>query len=613
MANSHIHEFVLEYCLSPTPPQYAVLLKGPWGAGKTWFTEKLIEDISENGGHTLYVSLYGLNSFSAIEYEFYRKLHPVLSSKGMEIAGKVLKGALKATLKVDLNMDGKDDGSFNISIPELSLPEYLKNTSGLVLIFDDVERCSIKLPDLLGYINHFTEHQGYKVILVANETELEKDEKYKNIKEKLIGKIFEITPQLDEALDKLIHDTGAEEFYDSHRNLIKETYTQSTYKNLRHLRQALLDFTRLEIRLPEDVTQSHELVAHLLRLFLIFTFEIRHGEMKASDIRNLRRGWISHAMAQKKGDEGEKNLTSKLTEKYQAFHSYDLLLESDVWIDILDKGMINPDAITSQLNNSKYLISKNSPNWVRLWNFRSHTDQEFEELAAEVWDQFEKRQFAALHEIKHVCGMMMFFSVKGLFKKSVIEIIDTAKACVDHARKNGCLSQRRVVGHRDDESALGMGYIFRERDEFRELCDYIRQQENEAYADTFPLIGAELMGLLKNDPSVFSQKLIHTNYSNDAYYDVPILSSIDSGAFVDALLAVRTDDLYDACMFFRERYTIGTYAKLLITEREWVMAVKEHLDNEVISRAGTLRGHCLKEVLDGSINKALEDLAVVCD
>lgn len=108
MANSHIRDFALEYCFSPVPPHYALLLKGPWGSGKTWFVERLIEEINKKDGRELYISLYGLNSFAAIEYEFYRKLHPVLSSKGMEIAGKVLKGALRTTLKIDLDMDGKN-------------------------------------------------------------------------------------------------------------------------------------------------------------------------------------------------------------------------------------------------------------------------------------------------------------------------------------------------------------------------------------------------------------------------------------------------------------------------------------------------------------------------
>ncbi|EJM53510.1 P-loop NTPase fold protein [Pseudomonas sp. GM48] len=610
MSNSHIHDFALEYCFSPTPPQYALLLKGAWGSGKTWFVEKLANAIRKKEGRELYISLYGLNSFSAIEYEFYRKLHPILSNKGMEIAGKVLRGALKATLKVDLDMDGKPDGSASISIPSLNLPEYLRNTSGLVLIFDDIERCSIKLSDLLGYINHFVEHQDYKVILVANEDELVKDENYKTIKEKLVGKTFEITPQIDDALDNFINDTGSEQFFEAHRELIKETHFQSNYKNLRHLRQALLDFARLEHKLPEDVTQSSELMAHLLRLFLIFTIEIRHGKMSACDIGNLKKQWIAYAVSEKREKQQgnhEKPLATTLVEKYRNFDTHDTLIEQDVWLDILGSGIINSDVICDQLKNSKYLFTESSPTWVRLWNFRSHTDDEFRILVSEVWNQFENSQLTAHYELKHVFGMMLFFSDNGLINKSIDQIIVTAKNCVTVLRKDGHFNKRRITGFRDDESAMGMGYIYCEREEFREFCEHLKQQEEEAYLDTFPTISIELLALLKAAPSDFSQQLHSSNYGSGTYYDVPILNSLAPSAFVEALLALKANELDGACQFFRERYRNKSMSDI-VKEREWVVSVKTLLERETKARAGTLFGHCLKEIINRSINRALVDL-----
>ena len=43
-----------------------------------------------------------------------------------------------------------------------------------ILIFDDLERCKIPINDLLGYINQFVEHLNLKVIIVANEKEINK-------------------------------------------------------------------------------------------------------------------------------------------------------------------------------------------------------------------------------------------------------------------------------------------------------------------------------------------------------------------------------------------------------------------------------------------------------
>ncbi|MFB0768168.1 P-loop NTPase fold protein, partial [Aeromonas salmonicida] len=212
--NLHIEEFLKYYYSFEQEPGYAVLLKGKWGTGKTWFIKRTLNSFSKKNGKHLYVSLYGVTSFDQIEDEFFKQLHPLLSSKSMALTGKIAKGLLKATLKIDLDHDGKSDGSVSAQAPDLNLPEYLTNTSGFVIVFDDLERASMNLEALLGYINHYVEHQGYKVIIIANEEEIiahqEKQEDfkiaYKRIKEKLIGKSFEINPDLSDALVNFISE-----------------------------------------------------------------------------------------------------------------------------------------------------------------------------------------------------------------------------------------------------------------------------------------------------------------------------------------------------------------------------------------------------------------------
>ncbi|MEQ8973575.1 MAG: P-loop NTPase fold protein [Coleofasciculus sp. C1-SOL-03] len=78
---------------------FAVLLKGQWGAGKTWFIKKYYEKRKANKQKCLYVSLYGMTTFSEIEDAFFQQLHPVLSSKGMAITGNIFKEAIKTTTK----------------------------------------------------------------------------------------------------------------------------------------------------------------------------------------------------------------------------------------------------------------------------------------------------------------------------------------------------------------------------------------------------------------------------------------------------------------------------------------------------------------------------------
>jgi Cdc6-like AAA superfamily ATPase len=193
--NSHIKEYLDYYCGLTQAPEFAVLLKGQWGSGKTWFIDKYCEKLKENKQKCLYVSLYGVTTFAEIEDQFFQQLHPVLSSKGMAVTGKIFKGLLRLSLKIDLDGDSKDDASVSPQIPEINLPDYLKNTDQCILIFDDLERCKIDLGNILGYINSFVEHQGLKVIIIANEVELlrtDNTRKDESSKQKIVIHLIDI-------------------------------------------------------------------------------------------------------------------------------------------------------------------------------------------------------------------------------------------------------------------------------------------------------------------------------------------------------------------------------------------------------------------------------------
>lgn len=105
--NKHIEDYLDYYCGLSYVPSYAVLLKGEWGVGKTWFIKKYCENLKSKKQKYLYVSLYGMTNFSEIGDEFFRQLHPLLSSKGMAITTQIFKGLLRGTLRIDLDGDKK--------------------------------------------------------------------------------------------------------------------------------------------------------------------------------------------------------------------------------------------------------------------------------------------------------------------------------------------------------------------------------------------------------------------------------------------------------------------------------------------------------------------------
>lgn len=122
----------------------------------------------------IYVSLYGLTTTQQITEQINKEISPWLYSKGMKLAKNVLKVASKIALKYDIDGDGKDEGSVTCDLDSILLlkEENSEIKGNKILIFDDLERCDVKLETLLGYINYFSEHCKCKVIIIGDENKI---------------------------------------------------------------------------------------------------------------------------------------------------------------------------------------------------------------------------------------------------------------------------------------------------------------------------------------------------------------------------------------------------------------------------------------------------------
>ncbi|MGL6184640.1 MAG: P-loop NTPase fold protein [Clostridium chrysemydis] len=230
----------------------AILIDGKWGCGKTYFIEKkVIPRLNENDKKYIYISLYGIASILDIERELLRKTIPFLKSekKVPSFIRGVLDDVLIKGIELKTGVDIKDTLTEVMSNFSDSKDDYTK----YVIIFDDLERCDIKLNIILGYINQLVEHEEQKVIIVSNEEELNKDnynenkelkyisvyQMYKNInsKQEIISKrteynlvdreICEIGDEGKEKLDRLVQNLYYNnDYYDE----IKEKLIYQTVK-----------------------------------------------------------------------------------------------------------------------------------------------------------------------------------------------------------------------------------------------------------------------------------------------------------------------------------------------------------------------------------------------
>lgn len=284
--NELISKYLSDYLHNPDP-QYAVMLKGKWGCGKSFFVNKWIKEYKpadrKKSLKPIYVSLYGLKDTSQITESIDRVLHPLLYSKGAKLTKKLLGIAGKVVLKTSLEgkKDGEGDISLDATLDSLSilLSKDINILGNKLIIFDDLERCLIDMKLLLGYINSFVEHGSCHVILVGDETRVVSRWKKTLIefKEKTVGREFEIMPDVDDAITCFLHGySPSDEWLQNQKSLITDIFHATECNNLRILRQCLYDFNGLYAEVGDSIGKNDDLfMQSLLASYIVVYCEYR--------------------------------------------------------------------------------------------------------------------------------------------------------------------------------------------------------------------------------------------------------------------------------------------------------------------------------------------------
>jgi hypothetical protein len=69
--NKAVMDFLHQYSAPESQYDYAVMLRGKWGAGKTYLIRKFIKEREDKGlKKNLYVSLYGITSSKSMKRSF---------------------------------------------------------------------------------------------------------------------------------------------------------------------------------------------------------------------------------------------------------------------------------------------------------------------------------------------------------------------------------------------------------------------------------------------------------------------------------------------------------------------------------------------------------------
>lgn len=324
-------ESILDY-IRADYTDYAVMINGEWGSGKTYFwnnkIRNKIESLQLNGKQytTIYMSLYGISNLEEISKKIFiettqlmdKNLRRYMQSNGQTTIPEYAKTGLDMAnfFGVTQNGDKVDYAKFF-------------STEDKVLCFDDLERANVDVIDILGYINNFVEHDHIKTIIICNEKELstkiknenlemktfiatylldkegdltktekpmvekikdkieyvfDKANDYERIKEKLIGETFEYAPEFNYIINGLLmrYEIYPDliRFLRENTGLIISTFHKSGTRNLRILKHALNDFKKIFDMVSKNYPNTNNRVLQTMLIFTIaISFEIKAGKI----------------------------------------------------------------------------------------------------------------------------------------------------------------------------------------------------------------------------------------------------------------------------------------------------------------------------------------------
>lgn len=418
--NRGLVNYLNEYMLNPDP-QYAVMINGKWGCGKTFFIKKWLNRYkeSENEGNKvltpIYVSLYGLKTLKQITTAINQVLYPILYGKAAKAGKTLLKFASAIVFKqdVDINGDDKDDLSIGLGLDSFSIlksdDENIK--SDKFLIFDDIERCQVNMKELLGYINYFIEHCNCHVLIIGDEGQIEKDDRnvFERFKEKTIGREFLLNTEIDTAIDFFVKEELGNSFLISHIESIKKTFKTTECHNLRILRQCLWDFSRLESLIKHRDTERYNQVLTDLLCTYIATYCEYKGENNA-----LIKEWREHRkefMLYSKDEtvKSIQNQLSKIQNKYNAYSGY-AIFNLDIVEQIvgsIESGVIITDFVD---NLTKPIAQK--PSWEKRHDASVMTNDEFKSFYNELLDDIIGLRVLKMADVGNSIAYISYYDAK---------------------------------------------------------------------------------------------------------------------------------------------------------------------------------------------------------
>ncbi|TXK65108.1 P-loop NTPase fold protein [Alkalisalibacterium limincola] len=222
-----ISDKLIQYLNTPTP-SYAVLLRGDWGVGKSFYWQEFKKKYLPKGSHDITFSVAGLATLEEIERSLFLASIEDMGPGILQETGAVVGRALLRWVKVEPS--------------DIKLKADVRPNRTVICI-DDIERFGGDFKVLLGFIVSVLDDANLHVVLIADEKRALTLNGYPECKERIIARSYDVQPALESFFSSTVNEYRIERVRACLLEKKSEMISLFLEKELRNLRtvRAVLD------------------------------------------------------------------------------------------------------------------------------------------------------------------------------------------------------------------------------------------------------------------------------------------------------------------------------------------------------------------------------------
>nr|WP_288834221.1 P-loop NTPase fold protein [uncultured Flavobacterium sp.] len=600
--NAEQVEIIKQYLNIET--NYAVIINGQYGVGKTHFYKNYlspkIKEVSlskdERKKYTpIHISLFGFKSLDEIQTAIFVELYPILKNKGLKLAAGIGKSLIRGIAQI------KGVGEIDQYIGDITqdADDWLKYDE-LVICFDDLDRKSegLDLRDVFGFINSLVENQGVKILIIANEEQLIKDEHYSSsLREKVIGVSIQFEPDVQEVYKQIIETRYATsskslfKFLEANSSRIVETIqiNQNNFRNLvfflEHLKTIYYPLEN-EFQVDKDFNLlKEEKLQSVLNFTIAIAIEYKLGLINSTNFEDIKELGIN-AFAKfdinlfiqnnKKVEKEERTPTYIEVFRNKYFTGKKYYFFKSIFDYITGTRSFCIETLKSELMG--YFIVENGkvPEQDIILNDLSYfsclklSDEQYKDRTSKMLEfvdngKYQLRQYSTVFHYATRFNNILGYNFKNLqkrFKKGI---------------KNG-VSNYKYDYDLGFHISLGSDTEF--KDEVQEVVNYCLEINDTLEKNNNESELKELFNLFQNDYDSFIEKVTEQNYE---FRLTPFWLEFNLGKVSKTIENLDNEKIWKLGHYFQRRYRIHIYDKIY-PEKEFVIKLRESINQNTRKR-----------------------------